>query len=94
MGTWFKKLPDGRWAFYAWGRLSRGYIISSEQEVRRLFIQLWLWLLISLFSTIGVYWWRGVLAACVPFAFWGAIYFVWIGFRSLKWERYQGGYMD
>lgn len=94
MGTWFKKLPDGRWLFYAYGRLRRGYILSSEQEVRRLLIQIWLWLLISLFSTFGVYWWRGILAACVPFAFWSAVYLVWIGFRARNWERYKGRYVE
>jgi hypothetical protein len=87
---WLKRLP-GRWLFYPWGKVpKRGYIISSEQEARRLVIQIFLWLSVSTLSTLGVYLRKGILAGCVSMSFWLVVYYTWMGFRVRRWQRYGG----
>jgi hypothetical protein len=86
ISSWLKKLPDGRWVFYPWGQFMRGYIITSDKEVARLRMLIYLWLGLAFSSTIAV---RGIFIFIIM-AFWFAVYFVWMAFRLRTLQRYEG----
>jgi hypothetical protein len=64
-GGLFKTAQDGRRLFFPWGVWGRGYVISSEQDSRRIKHQLGIFVIVSAALTVGAIILKGYLAATV-----------------------------
>jgi hypothetical protein len=78
MEGWFKTRSDGSTVFYPWGNLNKqGYVISSQDDFRRLRMQINIWIAVSMVLFFPSVQWDllvgcGVLGVCVAF------YVVWM----------------
>jgi hypothetical protein len=78
MESLFKIRSDGSTVFFPWGTLiKRGYVIPSQDKVRRLRMQIHIWFVVSIGLT-SVSW--DLLVGCVMLGVCFAFYVVWMDF--------------
>jgi hypothetical protein len=74
----FKTTEDGRKLFFPWGPLGRGYVVPSDEEVRRLQGHIKAYHIVTLVVVLGAVAWGGVIGAAVALPILIAPYVVWV----------------
>jgi hypothetical protein len=74
----FKTTPDGRWLFFPWGILGRGYSIASAENYQRLRRQIKAYLMVSLVLIVGANLFAGYAACLMMAAILCAFYSGWM----------------
>jgi len=82
----FKTTQDGRWLFFPWGTLGRGYVIVSEQDYKRLQKQMKAYIVVSLVLMMGGVVLQSYLIAFGSLIIFTAFYPVWASYlvRNLQ----------
>jgi hypothetical protein len=74
----FKTTPDGRWLFFPWGVLGRGYSIAAEEDYQRLRRQIKIYMMVALVLIIGGNLFAGYAAGLVMAAILCGFYLSWM----------------